>query len=91
MPKQKKPGRSKVASAPRSPKTFSDVKNTLLRTALTKAGGYPQLAAALGISRQSVHKWDAIPERFAVQVETLYGIPREKIAPALFKGLVRPE
>lgn len=80
------PATEKVATAP-SPRTFTDVENPQLRTALEKAGGHAKLAAALGVSRQVVYRWPAIPERFAVKCEQLYGIPRQEIAPALFEGL----
>lgn len=68
-------------------KKFPDVKNKGLRLALEAAGGYPKLAGALGISRQSVHKWEAVPDRFAVTVEQLYGIPRNVTAPHLYEGM----
>ena len=68
-------------------KSFNYVKSIPLRRALEASGGHTQLAAALGISRQSVHKWDAVPDRFAVRLEELYGIPRALTAPHLYAGM----
>jgi DNA-binding transcriptional regulator YiaG len=92
MKKKTKSKRAEVAKdAPKPAKKFPEVKNLALRKTLEKAGGYPQLAAALGISRQSVHKWEAVPDRFAVTVEQLYGIPRYEIAPHLYEGMAVSE
>lgn len=87
----KKPSKTKpakAANAPKPAKQFPDVPNKGLRLSLEAAGGYPQLAKALEVSRQSVHKWEAVPDRFAVRIEQLYGIPRATIAPHLYEGLV---
>lgn len=86
-PAAKAKGSSEAAPAPETNK-FDHIGNIPLRKALLRAGGFTALGEALGVSRQSIHKWDAIPDRFAVQVEELYGIPRAQIAPHLFKGLV---
>jgi hypothetical protein len=86
MANSKKSGQS--TAAPETPK-FTEVENQVFRKALQLAGGYPQLGSALGVSRQSVHKWTEIPERFAPRIEELYGIPRAKVAPRLYKGLPR--
>lgn len=48
------------------------------------AGNLPKLAKALGVSRQALYKRTTIPDRFAKQVEELYGIPRAEIAPHLY-------
>lgn len=90
MKKQSKSKRAEAAEdASKSAKKFPDVSNPTLRKALERAGGYPQLGAALGVSRQSVHKWEAVPDRFAVQLEQLYGIPRYETAPHLYEGMVK--
>lgn len=91
MTKKSKGKRAEVAKAPKPAKQFRDVVNIGLRSALEKAGGYPQLGAALGVSRQSVHKWEFIPDRFAVRVEELYGIPRHITAPHLYAGMAVPK
>lgn len=74
----------KKVKEPKTERDFSDVKNPELRKALAKAGGYPQLGKALGVSRQAVHGWETIPDRLAPKCEELFGIPREKIAPHLY-------
>lgn len=90
MTKQSKSKRAEVAKdAPKPAKKFPEVTNVGLRKALERAGGYPQLGEALGVSRQSVHKWDAVPDRFAVTLEQLYGIPRYETAPHLYEGMVK--
>jgi hypothetical protein len=80
--KAKKP--VKVASAP-DPAKYNHIINRPFRAAVTKAGGIAKLALALGVSRQAIHKWEAIPDRFAVRVEELYKIPRAEVAPHLYK------
>lgn len=87
MSNKQKAKRAEVATAPKPAKTFSEIKNVGLRLALEAAGGYPQLGAALSVSRQSVHKWEAVPDRFAVTLEQLYGIPRHVTAPHLYEGM----
>lgn len=42
------------------------------------------LARELGLRRQSVAKWQRIPEDYLLQVEALTGIPREDLRPDLF-------
>lgn len=84
-PAEKAPKRAKVAAAPKPASTFTEVANIPFRKALVAAGGYPELATALGVSRQAVYKWGAIPDRFAPTVEKLYGISRKEIAPHLYE------
>lgn len=83
----KKAKRVKAATAPEPVDKFAHIENEVFRRALEASKGYTQLAAALGISRQSVHKWDAVPDRFAVRLEELYGIPRALTAPHLYAGM----
>lgn len=84
MSKKTAPAAKRKAPEPKK-KTFPDVENDGLRLALEAAGGWPQLAAALNISRQGVHKWKAIPDRLALKVERLYGIPQKVTVPHLFE------
>lgn len=85
---KKNPKQAKAKEAkPATKKTFPEVKDAVFRRALEAAGGYPQLAEALGISRQAAHKWDSVPDRFAVKLEELYGIPRALTAPHLYAGM----
>lgn len=59
--------------------------------AVKRAGSIPKLAEALGISRQAIYggpkqaPWTKIPDRFVVQIEKLYGIPRQQLAPHLYE------
>lgn len=59
--------------------------------AIKRAGGIPQLAAAIGVSRQAIYggpkqaAWTKIPDRFVPLVHKLYGIPREQLAPHLYE------
>lgn len=80
----KKP-QPKLTRAERLEQKVSSVENDVFRRALLAAKGYTKLAEALEVTRQSVHKWDAIPDRFAVKVEELFGIPRHETAPHLYR------
>lgn len=55
-----------------------------LRLALQAAGGYAELANALGIRSQSVFQWQRVPLHRVVEVEKATGVPREKLRPELF-------
>jgi len=85
-PKRNKAARSSNQTAKLKAK-FAHIENGVFRRALIAAKGYTQLAEALEVSRQSVHKWDAVPDRFAVKLEELYGIPRYETAPHLYEGM----
>ena len=86
----KKTAAPKADPVQKAAPTFDDVADQWLRLALQRAGSREKLAEALGVSRQMVHRYTKIPDRFAVKVEELYGIPRFEIAPEMFKGL-RPK
>lgn len=45
------------------------------------------IASRVGISRQAVNLWTAVPVRFLVQIEKLSGIPRDQILPHTLKQL----
>jgi len=51
------------------------------------AGSAAKLAALLGISRQAVQQWETrgIPPRRAPELERLTGVPRQKIAPDMYR------
>ena len=46
---------------------------------------------ALGVTRQSVWKWDVIPAERCADIEAMSGIPRHKLRPDVFRksGLKR--
>jgi len=52
-----------------------------------KAGGISQVAMALGVSRQAIHaNWHGrIPDKYVVQAEKAFGIPRKVLAPHLYE------
>jgi hypothetical protein len=52
-----------------------------------KAGGVPQLAELMGVSRQTVHgSWKGrFPDKHVVQAEKVFGVPRAVLAPHLFE------
>lgn len=50
--------------------------------AVTTAGSQANLASQLGVSQQVVSKWlrrGWVPTRRAVEIEHLYGVPRQKL------------
>jgi len=56
-----------------------------LKAAAKAAGSLAALARLLGIKAQSLQKWRRIPRKRILQIERLTGVPREKLAPDLFK------
>lgn len=42
------------------------------------------IAEHVGISRQAVHKWPAVPIRFVGKIELLTGMPKSQILPHTF-------
>jgi Bacterial toxin YdaS len=60
------------------------------RAAIEAAGGYRELARALGLSHTSVIRWDMIPINYLFQVEEITGIPRERLRPDIFQ-MPRPK
>jgi DNA-binding transcriptional regulator YdaS (Cro superfamily) len=75
--------------------TFGDtaaMNRHALDRAVKAAGGRKALAASLGVSESTVDKW-ATRERFPrpakiIQIEAMYGIPREQLMPSLFRRAV---
>lgn len=58
---------------------------TALKKAIKKAGGQSALARKLGISQQSIQRWVVVPLKRVKQVSEITGVPREELAPELFK------
>lgn len=59
-----------------------DLYNTGIYKAVEKAGGVAKLAELLGVKRQGLYPWvrrGFAPASRAVQIEELYGIPREEL------------
>ena len=53
---------------------------------LRKEHAHPHkvIADHVGVSRQAVHKWPAVPIRFVGDIEKLTGIPKRDILPHTF-------
>ena len=58
---------------------------TALKKAIKKAVGQSALARKLGISQQSIQQWVVVPLKRVKQVSEITGVPREELAPELFK------
>lgn len=58
---------------------------TALKKVIKKAGGQSALARKLGISQQSIQQWVVVPLKRVKQVSEITGVPREELAPELFK------
>jgi len=56
-----------------------------VRRAIKAAGGLMVLARDLKITAQSINKWKRIPRSRIVAVERVTGVPREKLAPELYR------
>ena len=56
-----------------------------LKRAALAAGGKSALARLLGITPQALNKWRRVPRKRILQIERLTGVPREKLAPDLYR------
>lgn len=69
------------------------LKNPGLEKAIIYAGGTSELAALLGVSRQSVSKWrqgkNSITLTRALHLEEVTGIDRSEFLPELFGRRIR--
>jgi hypothetical protein len=64
-----------------------------IRKAIFMAGGQVKLADQLGVSQQNVSRWlrkGHVPLRRALELETLYGIPRRVLIDKRLRELVMP-
>ena len=57
-----------------------------LTKAIKAAGGLSALARGLGITAQSIIKWDRVPRKRILQIERLTLVPREQLAPELYRS-----
>jgi hypothetical protein len=53
----------------------------LLLTKATKA----EIAKHLGIAKQNLTRWKAVPPKYVPQLSELTGLPREYILPSVFR------
>ena len=58
-----------------------------LTKAIKAAGGLSALARLLDITPQSIIKWTRVPRKRILQIERLTLVPRQELAPDLWKGL----
>ena len=56
-----------------------------LQAAIKAAGGLSAFARLLGITPQSVIKWDRVPRKRIVAIEQKTGVARELLAPELYR------
>lgn len=59
----------------------------ILRRAAKRAGGFPKLADALGITRHALYQWDEIPANRVIAVEKASGVPRQQLRPDLYANM----
>jgi DNA-binding transcriptional regulator YdaS (Cro superfamily) len=62
--------------------------NAGLRDAVRAMGSIAALARELGITRGAVSQWHRVPLSRIVAIEKITGVPRQKLRPDLFKGLI---
>lgn len=53
-------------------------------TAGEGAGSYSRIAAALGLTRQTVAAWQRVPAEHVITVEEVSGIPRHELRPDIY-------
>ena len=56
-----------------------------LRRAAKAAGSKSALARLIKITPQAMTRWTRIPRKRIVEIERVTGVPREKLAPELYK------
>lgn len=62
---------------------------TGVEIAIRKAGGMRALARKIGVTYQSIQKWDEVPVRWLFAVERATGIPAHKLRPELYRDYKR--
>lgn len=65
-------------------KSKSSIRDGGLRAVVAIAGSRYQLAKAIGIRLPAVMRWKKVPSHRVIQLETLYGIDRERLRPDLY-------
>jgi DNA-binding transcriptional regulator YdaS (Cro superfamily) len=56
-----------------------------LRRAIEAAGSFGRLARLVGVSQQTVSRWQRIPAERVLQIEELTGVAREHLRPDLYQ------
>jgi hypothetical protein len=68
-----------------------NIYTTGMYEAVEKAGSITKLAAVLGVKRQAIYPWltrGFAPPKRAVQIESLYGIPRDRLLDPAIRDLL---
>lgn len=56
-----------------------------LEEAIANVGSVSVLAGLIGVTRQAVHAWAAVPAERVLDVETATGVPRWRLRPDLWE------
>ena len=56
-----------------------------LQQAIDAAGSISELARRIGLARQAVQQWQAVPAHQIIAVEKATGVPREELRPDLYR------
>lgn len=59
----------------------------IVREVAKRVGGVPELARRLGISRQAIYQWEAIPAEKVQAIAHMTGLPKAQLRPDLFGGM----
>lgn len=59
-------------------------RSTILDEVFAAFGSASKLAAHLGVSRQAVYHWKAVPIKYLREINRVTGIPKPKLRPDLY-------
>lgn len=63
----------------------SRMRDEIIDTVITKAGGTTALAKAIGVQPPSIYSWERIPPRHVPRISQLTDIPRHELRPDLWQ------
>lgn len=63
-----------------------ELNKNAIKLAADACGGFPQLAAKLGVSRHALYQWDIVPADRVIEVELVSGVSRAVLRPDLYEG-----
>lgn len=58
--------------------------STITKIAIKKAGGPRAVAERLSLTRQAVSKWDEVPGKHVLTIESMSGVTRYELRPDLY-------